>query len=153
MWLSECCSGERGKDPYGIKQTFECLVLKNVVSICSGLMLPDWDHMLFSSLNMYKPSEPWGHWHPWLPLPASPGASHHPALLQPSCPPPTGWCPALAVDAGCAPCCLQAALVPAGIGQTGWQDPALTLWWAPPRSAPRRSQPLPDTNTSTNVKL
>lgn len=34
MWLSECCSRERGKDPCGTKQTFECLVLKIVISIC-----------------------------------------------------------------------------------------------------------------------
>lgn len=111
--------------------------------------------VLFSSLNKYKLSEPWGCWHPWLSLPASPGVSYHSARIpfQPSWPPPTGWHPGLASDAGGAPGSLQAVLVPAGV--MGWALASKTLPCHPmgiPTTPSPREQLLPNTNTSTRCK-
>lgn len=123
-WLSECFSGERHKDPHGIKQTFECLVLKTVNSICV-----DWTYaarlgsqcfLLLWISTTCNPQSPAG-----TDIPEIPASLSWSVLLpcpwsrtpfQPSWPPSTNWYSGLASDATVASGHLQAALVPAGDG-------------------------------------
>lgn len=116
--------------------------------------------MLFSSLYKYKLSEPWGHWHLWLSLPASPGASHHSAhgpgpRFSPADSHPQAdvlvWPRMLGVPPA-------ASRLPWSL--LGWWDglwlarpcPA-TLWGAPSLPALGSSQSSPDTNTSTRCEV
>lgn len=85
-WLSECFRGERHKDPYGIKQTLECLVLKTVNSICV-----DWTYAARLGSQCFPPlwisstcnlPEPCRHWHPWNPCQPLPGCPSTLPMVQ-----------------------------------------------------------------------